>query len=41
MFGISLAFVAGYAVARWFGDSVKTIAQHIYSEVGKVIEEWF
>ncbi len=41
MFGISAAFAGGYLVARYFGDAVKSIAQHIYTEIGKVIEEWF
>ncbi len=41
MFGISAAFAGGYLVARYFGDSLKSIAQHIYAEIGKVIEEWF
>ena len=40
MFGLSIGFLVGYAVARWFGDSVKSIAQHIYAEVGKILEEW-
>ena len=41
MWGIPIAFLVGYAVARYFGDAVKSIAQHIYAEIGKVIEEWF
>ena len=40
MYGIPIAFLVGYAVARWFGDSVKSIFQHIYAEIGKVIGEW-
>lgn len=40
MFGISLAAVLGYAVARWFGDAIKSIVEHTVAEVSKAIGEW-
>lgn len=41
MWGLPVAFIIGYAVARWFGDHVQAVAKSAYHEIGKVIEEWF
>ena len=40
MFGLSVSFIAGYFVARYFGDAILAVAQAAYAEVGKVISEW-
>ncbi len=37
MFGIPIAFVVGYAVARWFGDAIKACIELIAKELG----DWF
>ena len=37
MFGIPLAFLAGYAVARWFGDAIKEMIHLVYTN----LSEWF
>ena len=36
MFGLSLSFLIGYAVGRWFGDAIKEILHRAYTE----IHEW-
>ena len=36
MYGIPIAFIVGYAVARWFGDFVKDTANSLWKE----IHEW-
>ena len=36
MYGIPIAFIVGYAFARWFGDAVKEIIHRVYTE----ISEW-
>lgn len=40
MWGIPIAFIAGYVVARWFGDNLKSVAAHAWDEMGKVLKEW-
>ena len=40
MWGLPVAFIVGYAFARYFGDSVKSIVEHTYAEIGKVVGEW-
>ena len=37
MFGIPIAFLVGYAVARWFGDTIKAAVTLFAKELG----EWF
>ena len=37
MYGIPIAFLVGYAVARWFGDTIKGIVHTIYTD----LSEWF
>ena len=37
MFGIPVAFILGYALARWFGDAIKA-AVILFA---KELEEWF
>ena len=32
---ISGAFIAGYLAARFFGDSIKKIVDHVYAEVSE------
>lgn len=41
MWGIPIAFLVGYVVARYFGDHIKAIAESIHAEAGKIIGEWF
>jgi len=41
MLGIPLAFLFGYAIARYFGDAIREIIKSVHAEVGKAIEEWF
>ena len=36
MFGLSLSFLIGYAVGRWFGDFIKETIRRAYNE----IHEW-
>ena len=35
MFGLSLSFLIGYAVGRWFGDFIKDIAYWAYAKIHK------
>ena len=36
MYGIPLAFLVGYAGARYFGDTIKSIIHTVYTD----ISEW-
>ena len=33
MFGIPIAFLAGYVVARWFGEYVKEVLHRTWTEL--------
>ena len=35
MFGLPIAFLAGYFVARYFGDAIKEIVHRVYTEVAE------
>ena len=35
MLGLPIAFLVGYAFARYFGDAVKDIIHRVYTEVAE------